>query len=48
MFLLTLNDLKNVFKHCIAHYFADYTNLFCGNKNIKAIENVANDELKDW
>lgn len=38
-----INDLKNVFKHCMVHHFVDNTSVSCANKYIKNI----NEELKE-
>ena len=45
--LLHINDLKDVFKHCMVHHFVDNTSVSYVNKYIKNI-NEEPKELINW
>ena len=46
LFLIFVYDLHKVTKHLDPIMFADDTNLFCSHKNIKALFQIVNSELK--
>ena len=46
MFLIVVNDLHEVTKYLDPIMFADDTNLFSSRKNIKALFQIVNSELK--
>ena len=46
LFLLYVNDLPNCVDKLSVRSFADDTNLFCSSDNLKQLESVMNQELK--
>ena len=51
LFLLYINDFNNCSQVLDFHLFADDSNLFYSNKNLKDLEQTINEELKnvsDW
>ena len=47
LFLMYINDLCSIYKYTTPILFADDTNLFSSGKDLKVIENRANDELSN-
>ena len=50
-FLIYINDFENCSKLCDFHVFADDSNLFLSNKNIRVLEDNANSaliEVSEW
>ena len=51
LFLIYINDFENCSKLCDFHLFADDSNLFLSNKNIRVLEDNANSaliEVSEW
>ena len=51
LFLIFVNDFKNLSKVLDPVYFADNTNLFCSNNNIRILSETANQglsKINDW
>ena len=47
LFLLYINDLHVVIKHCKVQHFADDTNLLIINKSLKRLNKLLNSDLKN-
>ena len=51
LFLIYINDCENCSKLCHFHLFANDSNLFLSNKNIRVLEDTANSaliEVSEW
>ena len=46
-FLIYINDLHVVIKHCKVHHFANDTNLLIINKSLKRLNKLSNIDLKN-
>ena len=48
LFLIYINDLRNVVQYSYIHHFGDDTNLLCSSKSLKDINKEINFELKKF
>ena len=47
LFLLLINDLVNVSRHCFSILFADDTNMFLSDKNLEVLRSQLNEDLRE-